>query len=174
MKVLINSLAIALSALCLASSPARAVDLLHHGVANVPANRIVGLWTTQAAVRPCGTTLPLSPVRNTILFNAGGTVAANLESPITGLANLLGIPGLHERGPDVGTWSFNPLTQQYTLKLRFDWYVDGLYHGYSTVDRTILLSNDGKQASGPVRVNRYKADGSAIGALCGDTVSTRV
>ncbi len=175
MKTQNTLLAFALSPLCLAAMPAGAVDLLHHGVPNVPASRIVGLWTTQAGVRPCGSSLPLSPARNTILFNAGGTVVANLESPIGGgYPNLAGIPGIHERGPDLGTWSFNPLTHQYTIKMRFDWYVDGVYHGYSMVDRTILLSNDGSQASGPVRVTRYKADGALMGAFCGDAVSTRL
>lgn len=167
-------LAFVLSPLCLAAMPAGAVDLLHHGAPNVPANRIVGLWTTQAAVRPCGSNLPLSPARNTIVFNAGGTVLANLDSPLTGYPDLAGIPGSHQRGPDVGTWSYNPLTRQYTLKLRFDWHVDGLYHGYSIVDRSILLSNDGKQGSGPVRVTRYTADGAIIVAFCGDALSTRL
>ena len=69
-------LALALSPLSLATVPAGAVDLLHHGVPNVPASRIVGLWTTQAAVRPCDTNLPLRPIRNTMLFHAGGTAAA--------------------------------------------------------------------------------------------------
>lgn len=174
MKVLTTSLAITLSALCLASAPAQAVDLLHHGVPNVPANRIVGVWTNQASVRPCGSSLPFSPIRNTMLFHAGGTAVANLELPLAGIPNVAGIPGIHQRGPDLGTWSYNPLTHQYTTKLRFDWYVDGLYHGYSTVDRTILLSNDGNQASGPVRVTRYRTDGSVIGAVCGDVQSTRV
>ena len=167
-------LALALSPLSFATVPAGAVDLLHHGVPNVPASRIVGLWTTQAAVRPCDTNLPLRPIRNTMLFHAGGTAVANLELPVAGTPNLAGIPGIHQRGPDLGTWSYNPRTQQYTLKLRFDWHVDGLYHGYSTVDRTILLSNDGKLASGPVRVTRYKDDGGLIVAFCGDAVSTRL
>lgn len=174
MKTRLSLLAIALFPLSFASVPASAVDLLHHGVPNLPASRIVGLWTTQAAVRPCNSNLPLSPARNTILFNAGGTVVANLEWPVTGTPNLSGIPGIHERGPDLGTWSFNPMTHQYTIKMRFDWYVDGLYHGYSMVDRTILLSNDGKLASGPVRVTRYKDDGGLIVAFCGDAVSTRL
>lgn len=174
MKVLTTSLAITLSALCLASAPARAVDLLHHGVPNVPASRVVGLWTNEARVRPCGSSLPLFLTRNTLLFHAGGTAVANLELPMAGIPNASGIPGIHQRGPDLGTWSYNPLTQQYTTKLRFDWYVDGLYHGYSTVDRTFLLSNDGRQAFGPVRVTRYKTDGSVIGAVCGEVVSTRV
>lgn len=168
-------LALALSPLYLAATPAGAAELLNHGVPNVPANRIVGLWTTQAAVRPCGSSLPLSPARNTIMFNAGGTVLANPLAPeATSYPDVAGIPGGHQRGQDLGVWSFNPLTRQYTAKLRFDWYVDGLYHGYQTVERTILLSNDGKRASGPVRSTRYLADGSLVGALCGEAISTRL
>ena len=166
--------AIALLPLSFSAVPAAAVDLLRHGVPNVPASRIVGLWSTQAATRPCGSNLPLSPLRNTILFHAGGTALANPQSPLTGIPNAVGIPGIHQRGQDLGTWSFNPLTHQYTVKLRFDWYVDGLYHGYQTVDRTILLSNDGKQASGPVRSTRYTAAGALIADVCGDAVSTRL
>ena len=174
MKTRLALLAIALSSLSFAAVPASAVDLLHHGVPNVPANRIVGLWNNQASVRPCGSSLPFSQHRHTFLFHAGGTVVANLESPLTGYPDLAGIPGIHQRGPDVGTWSFNPLTGQYTIKLRVDWYVDDLYHGYSTVDRTLLLSNDGKQGSGPARITRYKTDGSAVVAFCGDAVLTRL
>lgn len=168
-------LALALSPLCLAAASAGAVEILNHGAPNVPANRIVGAWTTEAAVRPCGSNLPLSPARNTILFHAGGTVLAMPQmAPAAGFPNVAGIPGTHQRGPDLGTWSYNPRTHQYTLKLRFDWYVDGLYHGYAAVDRTILLSNDGKRAFGPVRVTRYTAAGALIGAVCGDAVSTRM
>ncbi len=174
MNVLNTSLAIAVSALCLAASPAGAVDLLHHGVTNVPASRLVGLWNNQAAVRPCGSSLPSWPVQSTILFHAGGTAVANLDSPIGGTSNLAGIPGVHQRGPDAGTWSYDFRTHQYTLKLRFNWYVDDLYHGYSTVVRTVLLSNDGNHTSGPIRATRYTTDGAIVGALCGEVHSTRI
>lgn len=174
MKTQNTLLALALSPLCLAAMPAGAVDLLHHGVPNVPANRIVGLWTNQATVRPCGSSQPFNQVMSTILFHAGGTAVANLDSPIGGIPNIAGIPGIHQRGPDAGTWSYDFRTHQYSLKLRFNWYVDNRYHGYSTVDRTVLLSNDGKQTSGPIRVTRYTADGAVIGAQCGEVVSTRI
>lgn len=175
MKVLATSLALVLSAICMAPAPARAVDLIRHGAPSVPANRIVGLWSTLGGVRPCGSTLPLNPVRNMVLFQAGGTVLANPQAaPAAGFANLIGIPGNHQRGQDLGTWAYNPLTRQYTARLFFDWYVDGVYHGYQRVDRTILLSNDGNTASGPVRTTRYNTAGAIIGTLCGDVVSTRL
>ena len=175
MKTRCALLAIALSPLYFASTSAQAVDIFRSGALNVPANRIVGLWATEGSTRRCGTDLPASPVRNTILFHAGGTVLANPElAPAAGIPNAHGIPGFNQRGQDLGTWSFNPLTRQYSVKLRFDWYVDGLYHGYQTVERTILLSNDGNRGSGPVRSTRYKADGSLVLALCGDVVSTRL
>ncbi len=167
-------LALALAPLSLAAPAAGAVDLLRHGAPNVPANRIVGLWSTQAATRPCGSNLPLSPLRNTILFHAGGTVLANSRFPLAGIPNVAGVPGINQRGQDLGTWSYNPVTHQYTLKLQFDWYVDGLYHGYQTVNRTILLSNDGQQASGPVRSTRFSAAGAVIADVCGEALSTRL
>lgn len=175
MKIHHALLAIALSPMSFASTSAGAVDVFHNGALNVPANRIVGLWSTEGGTRRCGTDLPITPVRNTIVFHAGGTVLANPQAaPATGIPNAHGVAGFNQRGQDLGTWSYNPLTGQYTVKLRFDWYVDGLYHGYQTVDRTILLSNDGKQAFGPVRSTRYKADGSLIMEVCGDAVSTRL
>jgi hypothetical protein len=173
MKTHFALLAIALFSL-FASTTAQAVDTLHHGALNVPANRIVGLWLTEGGTRPCGTAIPLTQIRNTILFQAGGTVIANpQQAPAAGISNLPGAPGFNQRGQDLGTWSFNPLTHQYAVKLRFDWYVDGLYHGYQVVERTILLSNDGKRGFGPVRSARYRADGSLMGAVCGEVTSTR-
>ena len=121
MKTRYALLAIALSPLYFASTSAQAVDVLHNGALNVPANRIVGLWTTEASTRPCGTTLPLTPLRNTILFHAGGTALANSQFPLTGVSTVPGIPGINQRGQDLGTWSYNPLTSQYTIKLRFVW-----------------------------------------------------
>lgn len=173
MKTRIAILATTLSCL-FASTSAQAVDTLHNGALNVPANRIVGLWLTEGGTRPCGTEIPFTQIRNTILFHAGGTVIANpQQAPAAGIPNLPGAPGFNQRGQDLGTWSFNPLTRQYAVKLRFDWYVDGLYHGYQVVERTILLSNDGKRGFGPVRSTRYRADGSLMGAVCGEVVSTR-
>ena len=164
-KIRNSVLAIAMSPVCFAAAPAWAVDPVHEGALSVPANRIVGLWSSQAAISPCGSgqTPPLQRI-NTLVFNAGGTV---VENPI-------GSPEFNQRSMGLGIWSFNPLTAQYTLHLRFDWFVDGAYSGYQVVDRTILLSNDGQQASGPVHSTRYTAAGSVIVEVCGDAVSQRL
>jgi hypothetical protein len=162
------------AALLAVAGSASAADPATSGAMAVPANRIVGLWSTQAAVGTCGTNVFPIPIRNTLLFHAGGTVVENPRSPPGGTPNAFGVPGNNQRGQALGTWSYNPATALYSIHLRFDWFVDNVYHGYMTVDREILLSNDGQQAAGPVRSTRYAADGSTIVAVCGSAVSTRL
>jgi hypothetical protein len=157
------SLKLSLFALALVASatPALAVDPATTGGLATPANRIVGLWRTQAAVGPCGSGQFPFQIRNTLQFQAGGTM---IESVPPGISRVEGL----------GTWSYNPGTRQYRMHLLFDWWLpDGSYDGYSTVDRELLMSNDGAQIAGPVRSVRYAADGSVLGALCGNAVSTR-
>lgn len=166
-------LATALSALLFAA-PAMAVDPPHNGALGGRVNRIVGLWTTDSAVSPCGTALPPTPVRNTLLFQAGGTVVENPRFPPAGAPNAFGVSGINQRGPGLGTWSFNPATGEYRLFLRFDWYVDGAYHGYQTVAREMTLSSDGLQATGQVVSTRYAADGSTVVTVCGAAISDRL
>lgn len=142
------------------------------GALATPANRIVGSWSNVATTGPCGGTTSLQ--RQTIVFTAGGTFLDNPRFPPNGLPNLSGIPGTHQRSFGVGVWAYNPDTGEYTLDQRFDWYVDNVYHGYQTVQRSILLSNDGQQAAGPVHSTRYAANGSTIAQICGSAVSTRL
>lgn len=156
------------------AAPAGAADPATSGALGVPANRIAGLWDTQGAVRPCGSTVPAQIVRSTLLMHAGGTVSENARFPPVGAPNVYNVPGVHQRGAGLGTWAYNPSTGAYAMRLRFDWYVDGAYHGYQTVDRRILLSNDGDQASGAVRTVRYGVNGAVVIALCGSAVSTRL
>lgn len=155
----------------LAAGPAAAVDPTHNGALATPANRIVGLWLTEGAVGPCSPgSPPNQQVRNTLMFSAGGTVVENPRSPPQGIA----LPsGLNQRTFSLGTWSYDPLTAVYTLHLRFDWYVDGAYNGYSTVDREMSLSGDGTQVSGPVVSTRYAANGTPMAQVCGSAVSVR-
>jgi hypothetical protein len=164
-------LAFVLSCAFLASSAASAV--VPTGV-GAPANRIVGLWSSEGATRPCGSTLPFTPTRNTILFQAGGTVIATPRAPPAGSPNAFGVPGINQRSQDMGTWSYDAETQEYTVKLRFDWYVDGQYHGYQTVDRTIALNEEGDAGIGPVRSTRYAGNGSVIIEVCGEAMSERL
>lgn len=166
--------AILLSALLLSSGSAFAVDPARNGALAGPANRIVGLWTTEGSVSPCGSALPPGTVRNTLLFHAGGTVVENPRVAPAGVPNAFGVPGINQRGLALGTWSFDPASGEYTLFLRFDWYVDGAYHGYMTVDRTLTISVDGSQAIGPVRSTRYLANGTLLSAVCGSAVSDRL
>jgi len=145
-----------------------------NGALAVPANRIAGLWGAQAAVGPCGSGVTPIAINTTLLFHAGGTVSENPKFPPAGVANAFGVPGINQRGIGLGTWSYDPATDEYALHLQFDWYVGGIYHGYQTVDREIMLSADGQQAFGPVRSVRYAFDGSTIIEVCGAAVSQRL
>ena len=108
------------------------------------------------------------------MFSAGGTFFDNPRFPPGGNPNIGGIAGTHQRSLGVGTWSYNPLTSQYTVSNRFDWFVNNVYHGYQTVDRQILLSLDRNLATGPVRTVRYAANGSIVSELCGSAESRRL
>ncbi len=169
MNFLSSARAIALlSALLTISSTASA-----HGFGELigPGARIVGAWSTEALVGPCNAT-PGQPVRNTLLFHAGGTLIDVPRFGPNGVPNVLGIPGIYQRGQGLGTWTYNPFNRRFYIHLQFDNYVDNIYHGYSTVDREITLSNGGMLATGPVTSSRYKADGTLISEVCGHATST--
>lgn len=138
------------------------------------AERIVGTYQTLGQVRKCGTTFPFVPVGNTISFQAGGTVVESPRFPPVGDFNVFGIPGLFTRNIGMGTWSYNPRAHSYSMHLRYDYFVDGVFYGTGTVDRDIQLSADGKTASGPVQSTVRKDDGSVVVDLCGDVASTRL
>ena len=157
-----------------ATAPAHAADPARDGALAVPANRIVGAWDGTGLVQPCGSALPFRTVRNTIVFQAGGIVVENARFPPNGVPNVHGVPGINQRSIGLGTWSYNPNTGQYTMQLRFDYFVDGAYHGYGTVDRTILLSSDGSRNGGTVRAVRYRADGSIVAEECGTASGVRI
>jgi hypothetical protein len=134
-------------------------------------DRIVGLWGTEATVGPCDVK-PVTPIRNTLLFHAGGTV---VEIPRFGPNGVPTGPNntlIYQRGQALGTWVYDRSKRIYYIHLRFDNYVDNVYNGYSTVDREITLSNRGMLASGPVRSVRYRVDGTELSAVCGQATST--
>jgi hypothetical protein len=172
MKHLTTNITIAL--LALASLPAVAGgDPVGNGALATSANRIIGLWNNVAQVGPCGGTAGAT-IRQTLLFLAGGGFVDNAPFPPQGAPNVYGVAGNNQRSIGLGTWRYDPLTGRYTLDQRFDWFVDNAYHGYQVVHRTILLSNNGNAASGPVRTTRYAANGSVVIELCGSAVSTRL
>jgi hypothetical protein len=137
-------------------------------------NRILGLWETQAMVGSCDplSTAPKMPIRNTLLFHAGGTVVENPRNAPSGTPNVAGIPGIYQRNQALGTWTYDRWTRRYFIHLRFDNFVDGTWHGYSIVDREIVLSNRGMLASGPVRSTRFYANGTLLNELCGEATGT--
>lgn len=156
------------------SVPASADDVLADGARSVAANRISGTWSTDADVRPCGTSLPFSKVRNTITFHDGGTVTENPRFPPSGVPNVYNVAGINQRSIGLGTWSFDHSAHQYEMSLRFDWYVDGVYNGYQTVDREITMSKDHNAFAGSVRTTRYDVNGGVIADLCGSAVDERL
>ena len=93
-------------------------------VSGAAANRIVGLWSTEAEVKPCGTDIPPSPIRNTLLFQAGGTIVENPLFPSGGIEGAAGVPGVYQRSQALGTWSYNPKTGRYWIHLQFDNFID--------------------------------------------------
>ncbi|HEY8009489.1 MAG TPA: hypothetical protein VIE67_00645 [Rudaea sp.] len=137
------------------------------GALPVPANRIAGLWSVQADVSECNGGPIKQHAITTLLFHAGGTVTENPRFPPQGAPNVYGVLGTNQRTFGMGTWSYDPATQAYALHLQFDWYVNGTYNGYQTVDREIILSTDDQHASGPVHTVRYRLDGSTVVDLCG-------
>jgi hypothetical protein len=129
------------------------------GAIAVPANRIVGLWEAVATVRPCNIpTAPPRDVRNNLLSHAGGTVTENPGAlpSVTGASRSFGL----------GTWRYDADTERYVGSLRFDTYLNGVYTGYTTIDRNIAM--DGADAAaGPVVVTAYDTGGSQLIQLCG-------
>ena len=168
MKTSISTLAkTLLMTLAVAAAPVVAGGPSSTGALATPANRIVGLWTTEGAVRPCSN--PAADpvvVRNTLLFNSGGTL---MENP-----RVLPTVSGGSRSFAIGTWSYDPDTGRYAMLLRFDTYFNGTYAGYQTVDRDIILTANGSLASGPVISTRYDANGNQLVQLCGTAVSTRL
>ena len=133
--------------------------------------RIVGLWATEGFVGPCDGT-PATPIRNTLLFHHGGTVVEVPRIGPNGVPGVAGIPGIYQRGQALGTWTYERSTNRHYIHLRFDNYVDNVYHGYSIVEREITLTNRGMLASGPVRSTRFYADGRVLNEVCGQATST--
>lgn len=161
-------------AILLPVQPARAGG---HGPATWtgPADRLVGLWSTEIHVSPAactpGAPRPALSGRNTMIFNSGGTLVENPQ------VTPPGVPGAAQvRTFGIGKWSYSPRTGQYKVWLRFDWYAsaDGAYLGYQVVDRSLLLSNDRNRAFGPVISTRYAPDGSIVAKVCGEGISKRL
>lgn len=117
-------------------------------------------------VGPCGGPQPVQ-ILNTLLFHAGGTVVDIPRFPPAGNAG-------YQRTLALGTWTYDAAINVYSIHLRFENFVNGVYEGYSTVDREIQISDDGEEASGPVTANRFLENGTLLSAFCGFATSTRL
>ena len=138
-----------------------AADPATTGALATPANRIVGLWQTTGEVGPCTGGPATVQVRNYLLFNVGGTVVENI-SPST------------VRNTGLGTWTYDPVSKAHGLFLQFDRFANGVYVGYSTIERELVMSPDGLELTGRVVATAYAPDGSVLLELCGAPTSTRV
>lgn len=162
----------ALLSLILAAAPALAGDPATTGALSVPANRIVGAWNNAAYVGPCGGTASSVPARQTVVFHAGGTFLDNSRYPPQGIATP---NGTMQRSIGVGTWEYSPLTGQWSLEQRFDWFKDNAYDGYQVIRRSgILLTSNGNSMAGPVHVSRYNAAGTLVLEQCGTATASRL
>jgi hypothetical protein len=130
------------------------------------ANRIVGAYETNAQVKVCGSADPAFTAINTIIFNQGGTVVAMPRFPPQGADN-------YSRTIDLGTWSYHPRTNRYSVSLHFYGFVNGELQGTTHVERSLRMSADGNSVSGPVHTTTYAPDGSVILEQCGTATSTR-
>lgn len=136
------------------------------------ANRIVGIWSTEATVGPCGGT-PNVAVRNTLLFNANGTVVENPRIPPNGILQPSGV--YYQRTISLGTWSYDRRAKRYVIHLQFDNYVGNAYDGFSTVDRELVLDKSGMVATGAVTASRFRVGVTdPILVQCGTATSTRL
>lgn len=165
-KTLLLTLAIA------AAAPATALDPATSGGLAGPANRIVGAWANNAFVGPCGGAPSPNALKQTLVFHAGGTFLDNSRFPPQGIVTPNGVM---QRSIGVGTWKYSPLTGQWSLAQRFDWYKNNVYDGYQVITRSsILLSGGDETAAGPVYVARYNAAGVLVMEQCGYAESTRL
>lgn len=149
----------------LAAISANAADPALSGALPTPANRLAGLWTGEGYVSLCGTPLPTQPtLRTTLVFHAGGTVTEQPRLPP---------PSANTRSIGLGTWSYDPATGQHHARFRLDRYVNGIYSGFTVVERELLLSEDGNEVSGDVHAVSYDASGAMLFEQCGVGVSHR-
>jgi hypothetical protein len=128
---------------------------------SIHANRIVGLWSTAGEVSACAGGGPAIKVSNYLLFHLGGTVVENI-APTTA------------RNMGMGTWTYDRRTRAHGLHLRFDRFASGVYAGFSTVERELMMSRDGRELTGLVRATHYAPDGTVLQELCGAATSTRL
>lgn len=162
---------ICISALLVCAGAAQAGHPATTGALNTPANRIVGLWSNIARVGSCETGILGPQLRQTLMYNAGGTIVDNSRFPPQGITTPGGVV---QRTIGMGIWSYHPRTGQHKVRQQFDFYLSNVYDGYQVVEVTRQLSNDRNTLTGPVVTTRFNADGTVRSRECGEAVSTRI
>lgn len=151
--------------------PAHASGPSTTGALGTPANRIVGVWSNTSQVGSCDTGA-LGPVlRQTLMFHAGGTFLDNSRFAPQGIMTPGGVV---QRSVGLGTWTYDPVSGEHSLRQQFDFYLNNAYDGYQVIERIMLLSNDLNTISGPVLAIRYNAAGAEMFRQCGVALSTRL
>jgi hypothetical protein len=156
--------------LILGTSLAEAGTPATTGATPTDANRIVGTWAATVRKGPCGGELG-PPFLATTVFHAGGTLSETNAAPLGGIPSPW---GLSVRGPAFGTWSYDPRSGTYTASMRFNWYVNGLYHGYQQIDwANLVLSLGDSVMSGAFTAERRFVNGTPPVPNCGTVSQVR-
>lgn len=151
-----------------------------HGTApSTPANALVGSWSVRGTVGPCdGSGPPPRVLLATVAFHAGGTTTETNTFPISGVPSPWGLSA--RNGPGLGTWHYEPRHRRHLVQFRFDWFVDGVYHGYQQIQRQeIFMAADGQTYASTVRAARFQYDPATdthfkIADFCGETFGERI
>jgi hypothetical protein len=163
-----SSTLLATLVLALAGAPAGAAGAMgRHGHDRGPhphprLDRIVGLWTTEVTLYPCGGGPTIAAFEALGSFHAGGTLDNTDETPVT------------SRGPGTGIWE-NVGHGRYRARMQFMRYnPDGSFDGIQDISRTLLMRHDGQQMDESVVARVLNADGSLRVQVCGDGTDWRV
>jgi hypothetical protein len=142
--------------------PARSCTRRREGVlSSAIANRIVGLWSVQVTLGPCGAPANRSFIAlNT--FHAGGTLSDSNT-----------LPG-SLRSPGHGAWRYVG-RGMYEGRMQFYRFLpDGSYDGLQDITQTVELQGRGDRYESAVRARVLNVDGTLRVELCGLAVGRRV
>ena len=125
------------------------------------ANRIVGLWSVEVTLGPCG-----APANRNFIalntFHAGGTLSDSNT-----------LPG-SLRSPGHGAWRYVG-RGMYEGRMQFYRFLpDGSYDGLQDITQTVELQGGGDRYESAVRARVLNVDGSLRVELCGLAMGRRV
>ena len=158
------SLSLLSIALLLGSADAQAIDatLQNAGLPPLPANRIVGTWQSDIALRPCAGGPVLVNGSAMATFHAGGTLTDTAPSP----------PML--RSPGHGGWRYLGGDRYQTRFVVYQFLPTGVYDGYFDIRTTVILGANRSSNTSSIVARRHNADDSLRIAMCGDGVGERI